>query len=78
LIALFALAFHVILTIASVMSPSSLLIGVASFIVSVVAVQPSSGLSDTDAIGVSVGRFTSNAVVLAVSFSFGTRNATLV
>src|SRR5689334_13500288 len=71
-------AVHVILVIASVISPSSDLIGVESFVVSVVAVQPATGRSDTDAIGVSGGRFTSTFVVFALSVSFGTRKATLV
>jgi hypothetical protein len=72
-----ALAVHVIFVTASVtVSPSLVLIGVASLLVSVVAVHPGTGMIDTEAIGLSAGRLTSSLVVEAVSLSVGTRNAT--
>ena len=73
-----ASAVQVIFVTASVMSPSSDLIGVASLVFSVTAVQPGSGLVETDAIGWSAGRVTSSLVVFALSFSLGTRKVTLV
>jgi hypothetical protein len=68
----------VIFKMASVISPSSVLIGVASLLVSVVAVQPWTGLRPTEAIGLSVGMATSSLTVLALSFSLGTRKVTLL
>ena len=74
-----AVAVQVIFVMASVISsPSSVLMGVASLVFSVTPFHPASGLSETDAIGVSVGRLTSSLVVEAVSLSLGTRKATLV
>ena len=58
---------------ASVMSPSSVMIGLASFVVVSVNVQPGIGCTSTDAIGVSVGSCSFSPVVLAVSLSVGTR-----
>src|SRR6266516_4617037 len=58
---------------ASVICPSSVWIGVASFAVWVVNVQPGWLSTRTDAIGVSVGNFTLSPVVLADSLSVGTR-----
>src|SRR5579875_2056724 len=58
---------------ASVMSPSSVLIGVVSFTVFWTWVQPATGSTSTDAIGVSVGNCTFSPTVSAF-FSTGTRN----
>ena len=53
------------------------MIGVASALVVVVAVQPGTGRTETEAIGWSTGMSTSMAVVEALASSFGTRNETL-
>ncbi len=58
---------------ASVMSPSSVTIGFASFTVVSLNVHPVIGCTRTDAIGVSVGSCTFSPVVLNVSLSVGTR-----
>jgi hypothetical protein len=50
---------------------------VASLAFSATAVQPGIGRTDTDANGVSLGRFTSSLVVAAVSLSVGTLNVTV-
>src|SRR5689334_18250368 len=66
-------AVQVIFETASVtVSPLSVLIGVASLVVSVVEVQPGTGATASDAIGLSVGTATSSLTVDAVSLSVGT------
>src|SRR3954451_12175967 len=64
---------HVTSLTASVTGPSSLSSGGAIFSVLVVGVQPSSGLTDTDAIGWPTGICTRSWVVDASSRSLGTR-----
>ncbi len=66
-------AFQSISDTASVMSPSSVTIGLASLTVVSVKLQPVTGCTRTDAIGVSVGSCTFSPVVLAVALSVGTR-----
>jgi hypothetical protein len=72
-----ALAVQVIFVTASVIGVPCASIGWASFDLTAAMVQPATGLSDTEANGVSAGRLTSTLVVPAVSDSFGTRNVTL-
>jgi len=69
-----AFAVQSISATASVMSPSSVLIGLASLTVFCVCVHPGIGRTSTPAIGVSVGNCTCRPVVEAVSLSVGTRN----
>src|SRR5262245_34609422 len=73
-----AAAVQVIFEIVSVWLPSSVLIGAASFVFSVVKVHPAVGCTLIDAIGLSVGMVTSSFVVDASVFSFGTRNVSFV
>lgn len=59
---------------ASVMVPSSVLTGLASFAVVTVAAHPASGRTRTPMSGVPSGRATRTVTVDALSFSLGTRN----
>ena len=68
-----AATFQSISDTASVTSPSSVLIGVASLAWVTVTDQPVLGCTSTDAIGVSVGSRTFSPTVLAASLSSGTR-----
>src|SRR5262249_47147854 len=61
-------------TVCATWPPSSVVIGRASRAVLVVKVHPGCGRTSTDANGVSVGTWTLNPVVLAVSLSVGTWN----
>jgi len=64
---------QVISETASVIVPSSVLMGVLSLVVVTFAVQPACGVTRTPRTGWSVGRKTCTFVVLAVSSSLGTR-----
>src|SRR4051794_2773747 len=66
-------AVQVTVETASVMSPSSVTIGLASFTSVAVDDQPGCGATRTEAIGVGVGNFTCTFTVDAVLLSFGTR-----
>jgi hypothetical protein len=68
---------NVIFVTASVTSPSSLVIGSASFDFSGVIVQPGTGSTDTNARGWSDGKVSSTWVVLASDFSLGTCESSL-
>ena len=61
---------------ASVTSPSSVVMGLASLVLVVVTVHPGIGCTPTDAMGVSVGSCTTTWSVVAVASSLGTRNVT--
>src|SRR5689334_7597648 len=74
LMAASGVAVQTILVTPSVISPSSVLIGVGSVPFVTSAVHPATGFTDTEATGAFVGRFTSSATVLALAFSLGTRN----
>ena len=63
---------HVSFDTASVIVPSSVLIGFASVVVSADHVHPGIGCTLTNAIGLSVGNVTSSFTVLAVLLSLGT------
>src|SRR5262249_5731716 len=62
-----------VLTTSVTSSPSSVLTGLASFVVVSRCVQPGTGRTDTAAIGASVGSCTASFVVAAVALSVGTR-----
>ena len=59
-------AVHVTLLTISLTSPSSVLIGVLSLVVSTETVQPATGVVATEGTGLSVGNGTSTLVVEAV------------
>ena len=69
---------QVIFVTALLISPSSVFTGVGSFVLSALTVQPGTGLTDTNAIGWSVGSSMTTLVVEASSRSLGTRNVTFV